>query len=242
MLALICNEALKLRRSLALLVCLAAPLCAAAFPVMVMLRTPKIVPWVQLLGEGAAVWAYFLLPMAVTALTVLVAQMEHGPRMWNHLLTLPVSRAKVFGAKIVIVATLVLAVTVVLYGALYAAVLACVTFIPGAGVSGPAQLGETFTSLLLLNGASLTMVVVQLWIALRFRSFALPLVVGIVGTFFALCIQSSRTPVFLPWVAPAYAFTITRPGSLAVVLFGYLGGLALLPIMLWRLSRLQRQG
>jgi hypothetical protein len=240
MLALIINEGIKLKRSLALLVCLAAPLCAAAFPVMVMLRTPRSRPWVEMLGEGAAVWAYLLLPMAVTALTVLIAQIEHGPRMWNHLLALPVSRAKIFAAKIVVVVALVLAMTVILYGGLISAVLACTLLVPGAGASGPPQLAETFLSLLLMNGASLTMVVVQLWIALRLRSFALPLVVGIVGTFFALCIQSAKAPVFLPWVAPAYAFTVTRPESLAVVLFGYLGGMVLIPIMLWRLSRLQR--
>ena len=242
MLALVTTELIKLRRSLALLVCLAAPVCAAAFPVMVMLRTPATRPWVQLLGEGAAVWAYFLLPMAATALTVLVAQIEHGPRMWNHLLTLPVSRAKVFAAKILVAAGMVLAMTVILYLALYAAILMCIAVVPGAHVSGPPQLTETFTSLLLLNGASLTMVIVQLWIALRFQSFALPLVVGIVGTFLALCIQSSRLPIFLPWVAPAYAFTITRPESLAVVVFGYTGGLVLLPLMLWHLSRHQRAG
>jgi ABC-2 type transport system permease protein len=160
--------------------------------------------------------------------------------MWNHLLTLPVSRAKVFGAKILAVAGLVLLMTVVLYVALYAVVAACIAIIPGAEATGAPQFADTFASLLLMDGAAFTMVIVQLWIALRVRSFALPLVVGIVGTFFALCIQSARTPIFLPWVAPAYAFTIVRPESFAVVAFGYLGGLALTPVMLWRLSRLQR--
>jgi hypothetical protein len=58
---------------------------------------------------------------------------------------------------------------------------------------------------------------------------------GIVGTFLALAIQSAHRPIFLPWLAPAYAFTITRPDSLAVVAFGYLGGV-LAPFMVCRLS------
>ena len=242
MFALIVNEIVKLKRTLVLMVCVAAPLCAGLFSVMVMLNHPGPKPWVQMLGEGAAVWAYFLYPMAVTALTVLVAQIEHGPRMWNHLLTLPVHRGALFAAKAVVVAGLVFLMTLVLYAVLYGAVIAAGAFIPGAEATGDPQWADTFTSLLLLNGAGLTMIVLQLWVALRFRGFAFPLVLGIVGTFFALAIQAAKKAVFLPWLAPAYAFTITRPDSLAVVIFGYAGGLILLPVMLWHLSRHERTG
>lgn len=240
MFGLILNEIIKLKRTLVLMVCLAAPLCAGAFPVMVMLNHPGDKPWVQMLGEGAAVWAYFLLPMAVTAVTVLVAQIEHGPRMWNHLLALPVHRGRLFAAKIVVTLGLVLLMSLVLYVVLYAAVIAGVCLIPGASVSGDPQWGETFASLLILNGAGLTMIVIQLWVALRFRSFAVPLVLGIVGTFFALAIQAAKTAIFLPWLAPAYTFTLTRPDSLRVVIFGYACGLVLIPLMLWHLSRHER--
>lgn len=237
MLALVINEIVKLKRSLVLLVCLAAPLCAATFPVMVLMNHPASRTWVSLLGEGAAVWAYFLYPMALTALTVLAAQIEHGPGMWSHLLTLPVARWRLFAAKMIVVGLLILVMTVVLYGALYAAVFLAARMLPGVTLAGDPQGLDTFTSLLLMNGAGLTMMIVQLWTALRFRSFAPPLVLGIVGTFLALAIQSAHRPIFLPWLAPAYAFTITRPDSLAVVAFGYLGGLVLAPFMAWRLSR-----
>jgi lantibiotic transport system permease protein len=238
--ALIFNDIVKLKRTLVLLVCLAAPLCAAAFPVMVMLNHPQTRPWVQLLGEGAAVWAYFLYPMAVTALTVLVAQIEHGPRMWNHLLTLPVDRARLFAAKIAVVLGLVGLMTLILYAVLYAAIICATLFIPGAAVSGDPQMSDTFTSLFMMNGAGFMMIILQLWLALRFNSFTVPLVAGIVGTFLALAIQASKAFVFLPWLAPAYTFTITKPGSLAVVIFGYAGGLLLVPVMLWHLSRHER--
>ncbi len=130
MFALVVNDIVKLKRTLVLLVCLAAPLCAGAFPLMVMLNHPGDKPWVQVLGEGAAVWAYFLLPMAVTALTVLVAQIEHGPRMWNHLLSLPVNRGRLFAAKIVVTLGLVLLMCLVLYAVLYGAVIAGAALIP----------------------------------------------------------------------------------------------------------------
>ena len=237
MLAPVLNEFIKLKRSLVLMVCLAAPLCAATFPVMVMLNKPGPTPWVKLLAEGAAVWAYFMFPMAVTALSVLMAQIEHGPRMWSHLLTLPTRRTSIFLAKIVVLAALVLLMALALYTFLYAVILMAAHLIPGARATGDPQWGETLVSLLLLNGAGLMMVVVQLWVALRFRNFAVPLVVGIVGTFLALAVRSARQGVFLPWLAPAYAFTLPAPTSIAVVGFGYLGGLVLIPVMIAHLAR-----
>ena len=240
MFSLLINDVIKLKRTLVALVCLAAPLCAAAFPVMVMLNHPQTRSWVQLLGEGAAVWAYFLFPMAVTALTVLVAQIEHGPRMWTHLLTLPVSRARLFAAKVALTLGLVSLMTLVLYVTLYVAIILGAVLIPGAHVTGNPQSLDTFTSLFLMTGAGLAMIVLQLWLALRFSNFAIPLVTGIVGTFLALAIQASKASVFLPWLAPAYTFTVTRPDSLAVVIFGYAGGLLLMPVMIWHLSRHER--
>ena len=91
-----------------------------------------------------------------------------------------------------------------------------------------------------MDGAALTMTVIQLWLALRFKSFALPLVVGIVGTFLALAIQAAHQGVFLPWLAPAYTFSLTKPSSLAVVIFGYVGGLVLTPFMALHLAQHQR--
>lgn len=241
MLALIYNDFIKLKHSLVLLVCLAAPACAAAFEIMVMIGNPRPRDWIGYLGEGAAVWAFFLLPMAVTALTVLVAQIEHSARMWNHLMTLPRRREEIFAAKLVLVVVLLTLMTLVLYVSLYGAVIVATAILPGAAVTGDPQWLETFTSLLLMNGAALTMTVIQLWLALRFRSFALPLVVGIVGTFLALAIQAAHGGIFLPWLAPAYTFSIRDPSSLAVVIFGYVGALVLAPLMVAHLARHQRQ-
>jgi lantibiotic transport system permease protein len=237
MFALVLNEVIKLKRSLVLVVCVAAPICAASFPLMVMLNRPGPKPWVQLLAEGAAVWAYFMYPMAVTALSVLMAQIEHGPRMWNHLLALPISRLSIFLAKIFVLVALVVLMSLALYLSLYATILLGVRIIPGAAATGDPQFGETFESILLLGGAGLMMVVVQLWIALRFKNFAAPLIVGIVGTFLALATHSAKHGVFLPWLAPAYTFTLPAPVSVAVVGFGYLGGLLLIPIMIAHLAQ-----
>ena len=67
-------EAHKLRRSLALLLATIAPLLIATFIFFNMLRLQKPMPWEMALQSSAAIWAFFMLPMSVTALTALVAQ------------------------------------------------------------------------------------------------------------------------------------------------------------------------
>ena len=63
-------------------------------------------PWPVFATNVAALWAFFMLPMTVTALTVLVAQLEHGPKFWNHLLALPIARWRLYAAKAAVVALL----------------------------------------------------------------------------------------------------------------------------------------
>ena len=85
-------EAHKLRRSLALLLAAVAPLLIAVFVFFNLLRVDKAAPWAMTLQSSAAIWAFFMLPMSVTALTALVAHTEHGPRAWDHLRALPLPR------------------------------------------------------------------------------------------------------------------------------------------------------
>ena len=64
-------------------------------------------PWPAFALNCAALWSFFMLPMTVTALTVLTAQLEHGPKFWNHLLALPVARWRLYAAKAAVVMLLV---------------------------------------------------------------------------------------------------------------------------------------
>lgn len=82
-------EFLKLRRSLVILLCLAAPTCVVVLNTLIALRTERPTQMEQFAMASPALWAFAMLPLAITALSVLQAQMEHGPRTWNHLLTLP---------------------------------------------------------------------------------------------------------------------------------------------------------
>ena len=112
MLAVLSVEARKLNRSLAALLAVAAPSLIAVFMFFNMLRGARAQPWAMWLQASTGVWAFFMLPMSVTALTALVAHMEHGPRAWDHLRALPVARWKIYAAKALCVLAVIAAMSV----------------------------------------------------------------------------------------------------------------------------------
>ena len=73
MLAALFVEARKLNRSLAALLAIAAPSLIAVFVFFNMIRGKAPAPWDMWMGSASAIWAFFMLPMSVTALTALVA-------------------------------------------------------------------------------------------------------------------------------------------------------------------------
>jgi hypothetical protein len=74
-------------------------------------RQGKPQPWEMWTQSSTGIWAFFMLPMSVTALTALVAHMEHGPRAWDHLRALPVARWKLYAAKAICVMAVVAAMS-----------------------------------------------------------------------------------------------------------------------------------
>jgi hypothetical protein len=231
------TEALKLRRSLALLLCAAAPLCVAGFAALALATAKAPKSWDRFLDEGLAMWTFFMLPMAVTALTILVAQVEHGPRMWNHVLTLPVRRASLFLAKLAITLTLVVVMQLLVYVFLYAAGLAVSAVLPDRQPTGDMVLRGMAVGMSAMTLGALALVVVQLWAALRLRSFVPPLVLGIAGTFAALVFTAAGADVYLPWLLPVYATMWPKLAALWGVGLGLGLGVVLAAAMIADLSR-----
>ncbi|HEX8468177.1 MAG TPA: ABC transporter permease [Allosphingosinicella sp.] len=238
MIRVLIAEAAKLRRSLALLLCAAAPtmvalLCALMFHQ----KGGSDQPWANYLLSASAIWSFFMLPMTVTALTILIAQLEHGPKFWNHLLALPVPRASFFAAKLVVVLFLVAGMSALLF------VLA-----PALGwIGDAAALGRSLTGELDLAGfanvlakmfaGALLLIVLQLWAALRFRSFVPPLVLGIGGTFVAVVATGSDYGPYFPWLIATNALATDAARAALALKVGLVGGLIAVAAMLVDLSR-----
>ncbi|MFP7721885.1 ABC transporter permease [Lysobacter sp. A3-1-A15] len=218
-------EIAKLRGSLALTLCVVAPVTVAVLMALIFNRQGGTdLPWRMYLLGNAATWAYFMLPMTVTALTVLVAQMEHGPRMWNHILSLPIPRRDTFFAKTGVVLLLCAGMTVLL--AVLAPVLGRVSdaLTPGRALTGSFDWAEFAGVLLRMYASAWLLVAVQLWAALRWRSFVPPLALGIGGTFVAVVATGSDLGPYFPWLIPTNALGSNPSSASVALLVGALGG------------------
>jgi ABC-2 type transport system permease protein len=227
-------ELLKLRRSLALLLCVSAPVFVMIICVLIGLHSDKPMELDKYGMTGAAFWAFAMLPMTVTALSVLMAQMEHGPRTWDHILALPGARRSVFFAKAVVIALLVAAMSLWLFALLLAGAGFAGTVHPVTGILDRQLLASTLAK---MATASLLMCVIQLWTALRFRSFVPPLVLGIVGTFIAVAAASAREGAYFPWLMPLHVLSREPAMQVTALWIGAAGGMVALFAMLVDLGR-----
>jgi hypothetical protein len=229
-------EIVKLRRSLALLLAIVAPTLVAIFVFFNLLRVDRASSWQITVQGSTAIWAFFMLPMSVTALTALVAQVDHGPRAWDTLRALPRPRWHLYAAKATIVLGLVAAMSLWLALATLAAIEAASLIEPGIAPTGVRDHAAYFSLLARVFAASWLLVVVQAWVALRYASFVPALALGIGGTFFAVVATSARIGVVLPWQIPVNQLASDPERAGLALAIGALGGLLALCAMLRHLS------
>ena len=229
-------EAYKLRRSLALLLAAVAPLLIAVFVFFNLLRMDKAMPWQMTLQSSAAIWAFFMLPMSVTALTALVAHTEHGPRAWDQLRALPLPRWHLYAAKATCVLGVVLVMSIALALMTWLAVKAGGWWKPTIAATGMPDIIAYMVLLGRIFLAAWLLVAVQLWIALRYTSFVPALAVGIGGTFFAVVATSARIGAFLPWQIPVNQLASDPARAQLALMFGFLGGCIAMVAMAWHLT------
>ncbi len=195
-------EARKLNRSLAALLAVAAPALIAIFVFFMILRAKQASPWDMWMMNAAGVWAFFMMPMSVTALAALMAHMEHGPRSWDHLRALPVPRWRLYAAKAVCALGIVAMMSVAVVAFTWAGASLAGLIKSEVAPTGLFDLSLYARLMATMFLAGLLLIAIQLWTALRFASFVPGLVLGIGGTFFAVVATSAKQGVFLPWQMP----------------------------------------
>ncbi|WGM30888.1 ABC transporter permease [Brevundimonas sp. NIBR11] len=202
MIAVLSVELRKLNRSLAAVLAIAASSLIAIFGFFMVLRGTRAQSWDMWMVSAIGIWAYFMLPMSVTALTALVAHMEHGPKSWDHLRSLPLPRWRLYAAKAAMVLLVVAIMSLLTLLLTWGAVVLATTLKPELTPTGPFELARYATTMGKVFLSALLMIAIQLWIALRFASFVPALVVGIGGTFFSVVATSAKQGVFFPWQMP----------------------------------------
>jgi ABC-2 type transport system permease protein len=221
-------EILKLKRSLALLLCVTAPMLVATISVLIVLRNDRVPDMEMFWSSASAIWAFAMLPLSVTALSVLLAQSEHGPRTWDHLLPLPGARPRLFLAKGAVMLGCVAGMSLLLGMLIWGGGEMVMMLRDTKGALDPAAL---FALIGKMAVAATLLSIVQLWVALRFRSFVPPLALGIAGTFTAVAAAGAEEGAYFPWLMPLHMLAQAPGGQQTALLLGSLGGLVALGAM-----------
>lgn len=238
MFAVLSVEIRKLNRSLAVLLAVAAPSLIAIFAFFNLLRGKAPQPWEMWMISSIGIWAFFMLPMTVTALTALVAHMEHGPKSWDHLRSLPLPRWRLYAAKAVVVLAVVAMMSAATLFLTWGAVVLAATIKPNLTPTGPLDIALYATTMGKVFLAAILMVAIQLWTALRFASFVPALAVGIGGTFFSVVATSAKAGVFFPWQMPVNMLVSTAAWRVNTALgLGCGLGLVVLAVAIAHLAR-----
>jgi len=225
------SEVLKLKRTLALRMTFLAPVVVTLLAVFV-----QSVAVINGRGDLAAslwqghsqtsltFWAVFLMPLLIALETAFLGSLEHGERQWKHLFALPTPRYAIYVAKFVIAQGLILLSTLLLCALIAISGWLLILGYPVLAPAGPPPLWSIVVRALECWFAAGLILAINLWIALRWPSFTVPLATGIAGTFVALFGNSVKVAQYYPWLLPVNV--LTGPDRLPIALtIGVAGGL-----------------
>lgn len=241
--AIISTEFLKLKRSRVLAVAMVAPILLVAGMQLMMLGYKQRgvsapLPYLLYVQFATSVWAFFLLPLSVTLIAVLSAQIEHGARAWNYVLATPTPRWRLYVVKTAIVLALSALMSVAVY--LLLPLGGAIRDLVELGMAGDFKWKRTAAIMRDIYAGAILLIAIQLWFALRIRNLVISMGVGVAGGFIAVVSVivnqvmrgSDPSPLrFFPWVIPLET-TLKQPQFENVIWVGLLGGIAVLVAMI----------
>ncbi len=229
-------ESLKLRRTLALWMCLIAPATVVALYVLQVSftkfsgnRPPMAAAeaWFAFSQSILVLWCFLMLPLFVTLQSALLAGLEHADNQWKHLLALPIPRRVHYLAKVIVLVAMVLAAFVLLLLLIPIGGWLLMHVQPAFGLAGPPPLANLARLAAAGFAASLLMVALQSWIAIRWRSFTIAVAAGMSATVVGFLIgQSERFGHWYPWSMASQVLAGQGQHLQFVVAAGMIGGVA----------------
>jgi len=246
-------EVFKLRRTLALLAAVVVPLAILIMVGATVLsrdagsRLPGNSPWDGLVVNFTFfLWCILALPLLITLEASLLAGLEHGQKHWKDLFALPIPRWSVYYAKLVTGGLLVALSLLVLAVGLGAEGLILNTVRPSLGLAPPVPWLDIFTDVARTFAASLLLLALITWIAVRWPSFAVPITIGLTGTVVGLTLDISARADFwarmFPWSMPLSAVAQidqyrTFEDHVTAIALGVIGGLIVAVLGAWDITR-----
>jgi hypothetical protein len=205
-------ETLKLKGTLALWMCLIAPAVVVVLYVLQISfahlpaargEPDPALAWEMYCKSVLGLWAFLMLPLFVTLEAALLAGLEHADRQWKHLLALPLPRGAHYLAKLVALVALVGLAFLALVALIPLGGLLLTWLRPAFGIAGMPPWDYLLRSAGQAWVASLFVVALQCWIAVRWQSFTVAVSVGMSATVMGFLIgQSERFGHWYPWSMP----------------------------------------
>jgi lantibiotic transport system permease protein len=241
-------EHLKIRRSLALVLAIIAPLAMVVLSVLNFLRAQAFFSfsdldgWEWLIRNSFGLWALLLLPLFIALQAALLGGLEHQKGGWKHLFALPIPRTSVYIAKqVMLVELIALGQIILASGLLLFGSLLKVTGLVRGAIFGPVPWGALAASAGAIFAASLIMSVIHTWVGLRWRQFTVAMGVAIVAVVAGFMFANVSQGVYFPWSMPILAIdaVFKQDGAqLSLILLLNLLGLALItPLACWDVTR-----
>jgi lantibiotic transport system permease protein len=246
----IAAETIKLKHTLTLWMCVIAPAVVALLQALQLLArrlpagptTPDPALWNQFGSAVLALWAFLMLPLFVTLQAALLGALEHQNQQWKHLLALPVPRTTHVLAKALALATLVALAMGLLVLLLIPACGALLALRPALGLTGTPDLAALSIKAVQVYLASLLMMALQLWVALRWRSFTIAVAIGMSATVIGFLVgQSESFGPWFPWTMAVQPLT-RHPEPWLVGAISVAGASVVLLWSAWSLARREDTG
>ncbi|WP_195575877.1 ABC transporter permease [Paenibacillus sp. 1001270B_150601_E10] len=199
-------ERLKLKRSKSWLLYLIGPLLGVSLAYINFFKNydlfmqPGDNAWIEVWTQAALFMGPFVLPILVGIYSALICRGEHVGGGWKQLLALPVKRSDIFLGKFLTVVRMVIITMLTLF----------VFFIGFGYIKGVEGNLPLFTILgYIIKGilACLPLILLQLIISIRAKTFGVPLAVSIVFTLPALIVASTPLGQIYPWTQPMLAMS-----------------------------------
>lgn len=252
-------ELLKLRRTLALWAAWVIPLAVVAMTTVINLSRAHGTKFVLdepngwdslMLDLTLVLWCFVVLPLFVALEAALLAGIEHRENTWKHVFALPIPRWTIYVAKLLVACGLVSVTSVVLAAGTFLEGWIILTLRPDLGLSTPIPWTLILWRSFAFVPPVLLMLAVETWVAARWRSFTVPMGLGISST--AVTIMLLRTiknhvstpygphlASYFPWSLP---YVVIAPGATpnlreTAFLFGVLGGLLASVLGCWEFVR-----
>lgn len=202
-------ERMKLKRSPVWLAFLIMPIIPAALGTLNYMANIELLKseWYSLWTQHTLFTDYFFLPVMIGVYCAYIMRIENNNHNWNKVLTMPVSRPKIFISKVIMASFMVL-ISEIWIGVLFV--------ISGriAGITALLPYKSVIIWCLFGTLGGVVMTAAQLFISMLIKSFALPIGISFAGGLSGLVFLTKGFGHVWPYSLMAYGMNSNSPQQL----------------------------